>query len=830
MRICLVALLSLCALSVIAQSASDRVLEKMGLFHTNFPQEKVYIHHDKPHYVLGEVIWYKVYLVDAILHQTITPSQQVTVELIDPSNEVLSTKTIFITDGGGAGDFSLGPRWTPGRYLLRAYTGYQRNFEESLFFEKEIRVYDAYSDIISPDISTSEMVASGDDVLHDLEGEDDLTVMFFPEGGDLVAGISTIVGVNAVGPDMEGRKIQAEVLNRAGDIVARFATHESGLGFFGLKPEAGERYKARLVSDNTTFGLPDVKSTGYVLRVSEKTDTLTIRASTTFEGGLEDAFVLGHMRGRLFGVISGLSGSQSVLRIPLNETPAGVLHFTLFTSNGRPVSERLVFVEQGTAPVAEMTVAKSLFDRREEVLINIDEIADSVWINGSLTVTDLGMATPHRHASDIHTYLLMESDLKGRIPEPGFFFEGTPASVKLRDVLMLTHGWRRFDWDDLLSGSAVDIDYLPENSLSVRGYITRYGKPNRPIKSNVYLSTLSESFSMEEYVTGEDGVFEFSGIQNQDTVTIFLQATRYKEKKDNDKDDEESGPEGNKWVDIYLQKESIPLLDRDDATIDPEINPDMIKDYFSESRKIQTVDAAYADMITYELDEVVIEVEAYDALEEEHRNNMRYKTPDNRVIPDSMILGSQARNIFELMRGQVAGVEIVGTFPNYAARIRGANSIQGVTTATVVLDGVPVSNELMNTFPVSRVAFIDVIKGLSGAALYGTSGNGVIAVYTKTQEQFQRDQNNPGTLTYIHPGYYQARTFFSPDYGSDSVNEDKPDFRNTLYWDPDVFINPGGSAYLTFYTCDRPSVYSVRFEAITSDGIPIVMEDTFEVR
>jgi hypothetical protein len=53
--------------------ALEMVKEKMGIYHVNFPQEKVYIHHDKPQYVLGEQIWFKAYLLSAILHDPITP-------------------------------------------------------------------------------------------------------------------------------------------------------------------------------------------------------------------------------------------------------------------------------------------------------------------------------------------------------------------------------------------------------------------------------------------------------------------------------------------------------------------------------------------------------------------------------------------------------------------------------------------------------------------------------------------------------------------------------------------------------------------------------------
>ncbi|RLD21294.1 MAG: hypothetical protein DRI69_04415 [Bacteroidetes bacterium] len=819
---------------VFAQSSAESVKEKLGVYHTNFPQEKVYIHHDKPQYVLGEKIWYKAYLLDAILHQSLTPSQQVVVQLIDPNDELMSSATIWIEDGGGSGDFQLGPEWATGKYLLRAYTAYQRNFEQSFFFEKEIRVYDAYAQIRNPDLTMEELAETGNRNTSPQEELSTRTLMFFPEGGDLVDGIVTTVGVNAYDQNAIGVKLSATVHDADGELVARFNTHDTGLGFFNIRPEAGQRYTARVMwgQEEVEFDLPSVRNDGYVLRVREKRDTLILTAHTTIENGLEGGFIVGHIRGMLFGIIEGLTGSEAILRIPLSETPDGVLHFTLFKADGSPVSERLKFVyRKENIPEVQLSLAGDNFGKRNEVLVSVasSDTSSGMTLNGSLTVTELELATPHKHASDIRTYLLLESDLRGRIPSPGFFFEDKAASRKLLDVLMLTHGWRRFEWKTLLRDPTVGIDWIPENSLTLKGHTTKYGKPDNPVQARVFISTLSDNFNMQELVTEENGEFVFNGLQGFDTIPLLIQAEVFKEDKAK-KDGTKEARSGSKYVDIFIDPVMLPLVSRDEARIDPEIDPGVLEDYFAVSRRTQVVDSAYQDMMSIQLDEVTIQAEKYNPVEEQHKALMLYSEPDHRLVPDSMTGGALAINAFELIRGQFPGVNVVGTFPNYNAIIRGANSISGDTYATYVLDGMVVDVSLINSIPVERIAFIDVLKGIGKSAVYGTGGNGVIAFYSKTAEQMQTSQQVIGSMNYMYSGYYKAKVFYSPDYGAAQDSHEKPDYRTTLYWNPDVRLNALDKKYLTFFTGDKASVYSVRFEGVTSDGAPVVLSGMFEVR
>lgn len=42
-----------------------------------------------------------------------------------------------------------------------------------------------------------------------------------------------------------------------------------------------------------------------------------------------------------------------------------------------------------------------------------------------------------------------------------------------------------------------------------------------------------------------------------------------------------------------------------------------------------------------------------------------------------------------------------------------------------------------------------------------------------------------------------------------------------LYWNPEITIPEDGKASVTFYTCDKASVYHVVVEGITETGIPV---------
>lgn len=107
-----------------------------------FPQEKIYVHTDKPCYMAGETVWFRVYLTDYATHSpTETESRYVYGELFNPVDSLIQRIKIR-TDSLGIfkGYFDLPPNLASGDYRLRFYTRYMQESGEEYFFNRIISV------------------------------------------------------------------------------------------------------------------------------------------------------------------------------------------------------------------------------------------------------------------------------------------------------------------------------------------------------------------------------------------------------------------------------------------------------------------------------------------------------------------------------------------------------------------------------------------------------------------------------------------------------------------------------------------------------------------
>ncbi len=110
-------------------SLIGNIIEQIVLF----PQEKLSVHTDKPLYISGEKIWFRAWLVDAVLHTPVI-NQYVYVELISPLNTFVTRVKIRPDHGAYSGFIDLDQRLPEGNYTLRAYTENMLNMGEDYFF------------------------------------------------------------------------------------------------------------------------------------------------------------------------------------------------------------------------------------------------------------------------------------------------------------------------------------------------------------------------------------------------------------------------------------------------------------------------------------------------------------------------------------------------------------------------------------------------------------------------------------------------------------------------------------------------------------------------
>ncbi|MDQ3112264.1 MAG: MG2 domain-containing protein [Bacteroidota bacterium] len=116
------------------------VKEKLTAYNKQVPEDRLYVQMDKPMYSPGETMWLSVFVRNG---QTLKPSKKsdiIHVELINPKGTIEKTINLIATNGVAGGDFELEEAAVGGQYKLRAYTNWMKNEGADNKFEKEITV------------------------------------------------------------------------------------------------------------------------------------------------------------------------------------------------------------------------------------------------------------------------------------------------------------------------------------------------------------------------------------------------------------------------------------------------------------------------------------------------------------------------------------------------------------------------------------------------------------------------------------------------------------------------------------------------------------------
>ena len=111
-------------------------------YYRQVPQEKIYVHTDRPYYVPGDTVWFRAHLVDAVTHTPISRSRYVYVELLDNAADTLVQRIIVKCDSDGifTNAITLSKTLKGGTYTLAAYTQWMRNFPVERFYYKQLTV------------------------------------------------------------------------------------------------------------------------------------------------------------------------------------------------------------------------------------------------------------------------------------------------------------------------------------------------------------------------------------------------------------------------------------------------------------------------------------------------------------------------------------------------------------------------------------------------------------------------------------------------------------------------------------------------------------------
>jgi len=768
--------------------------------------EKIYLHTDRSYYTVGESLWYKAYVVYAYNNLLFDNSNLLHVELVSSKQKIVARTITKLEAGLGYGDFKLKDSIgiTAGKYQLRAYTNWMRNFGDDFMFKKEIEILDVNATrnketAVIPDAKNKQ-----ENTIK--ESENTFTVQFFPEGGSLVENVRSFVAFKAA--DIYGNPIEIKgaVLDAEHKTVALLKSRHNGMGKFVFTPQKGKKYTAVLDAENgekLEVEIPKVDAQGYVLSANfvDGKHIVSIRTNkeTLQQNNQASLTVLGTSKGvTYFEGVQTLTSKNLSFLIPTDLLPEGISQITLYNQNAIPCSERLVYIEKNHAINITITPNKTQFAPKEKITLKISaQNTDKTPLVASFSLTAIdknGTKKGTDNSMNIASYFLLESDIKGKVHNSGYYFNSENSKRLYHlDLLLLTQGWRDFLWKRLpvLNDS---IEYKKEKGITIAGTVTQVLGSSPKENSQVRLILMNQGKSlMLNDTTDAAGKFKFENLVFTGASTMMLNTQNEKGKN-----------RGMFLLDSLYN--SPPAIDfKADNTLpslkQQTINQHIFKKYVNFNIPIDNM-----------LNEVLIT-----ATKKEEQQS-KYGVADRTYIPKEE--GPSFSNIYQLIQYAIPGVLISGNSVSFS---------RGKGPALILIDGVVAEMTDLEFISPDDVAKIESLTS-SRAAIFGSQGaNGAILIYIKEGAIGLKKKAFHSIVQEIQ-GFYDARVFYAPDY--DEINEEFEqiaDIRNTLYWNPFVHPDAKGVSEISYFNSEVNTEVKVTLEGVTSTGIPIVVKTYYTI-
>ncbi|MEH6307385.1 carboxypeptidase-like regulatory domain-containing protein [Olivibacter sp. CPCC 100613] len=634
-------------------------------------------------------------------------------------------------------------------------------------------------------------------------------VQFFPESGYLIADLPSEVAFKAVGGDGLGVAITGKVVDQQGQEVASITTQHLGMGKFTLNPKANAVYTAKVTTENGasySYQLPKVRPFGTSL-VIDPSDSLNIGVKI-----ISNALYLEQNQNKVFSLVAQsdgviyyaaqtpLSSASINASVPKNKFPSGIVQFTLLSPSGIPLSERLVFIQRPNELKISLNSDKKSYAAKQPVQLHLNAATDSAQSVGtfSVSVIDESKVPFNENAeTTILTSLLLTSDIKGYVEQPNYYFKDiTPETRSNLDILMLTQGYRRFDYKDIIGDNPPPISFLPEQGIDITGtlrLLNGIAVPNGKLELSI-----GNDKKTVETLSDEQGNFKFSNVMFTDSAQVTISARNN---------------ENYKNLKITLNGDAFPAITPGFTGPDEILNIDStLTPYLKNSAR------------QYRSERLLEEVVITERVAPKPRHTQYPALSGLSPIPDHLIDGARFTGCNLLINClQTAAMGL--TFMDNNFYITRDYNQGNRTPVQVFLNGMAIDVNGINTVSPVEVESVEIfLRDDLGTVNRTYQSNGVLVINTKKKPQGTRiskaelenllPKSNIVTITPL--GYQAERSFYLPKYTPTSAPG--IDWRTTVYWNPEVITDSQGKASFQFYNASGLGTYKAVVEGIDENG------------
>ncbi len=766
---------------------------------TQHHPEKIYIQYNKEYYATGETIWFKAYLYSD--GKPGISSSNLFLQFTNNKGGVICTKRFPITGAAAKGSIDIPDSLSPGNYYIRALTPDMLNYEEAFVYKKNIAVFKP---------GTLEIPGK--------TSPQNVSVQFFPESGQLVEGVITVVGFKAT--DQWGVPVEVNGIIRQDDgtTMAPFKSYHDGIGSVQFKAQLGKKYIAETEYKTAngiamkTFLLPEVAAAGINLKVEDEKRGKRFQLSRGVKNRdqFEDLWLVAQINNQVVyeNEIRFENYPSIIGHLVTENLPSGILHFAVFNKDRVLLAERLTFVDNREYESnLAITLLKVNTEKRGENSFEM-RFTDTIQRTISVAVTDAAAPSFEDHAS-ILPGLLLTSDLKEYVWNPSWYFAAhTDTTKKAMDNLLLTQSWGRFNWATILAGNYPEKKYTDQPFIVLTGKVTD-DKHKESLTNgilNIYLEGEDSASHQYEVPVDAAGNFKIDSLVTFGKTKLVYVFTDSKGKKKPARISIDDNPL-QKSISVIPAGMLTNVLARDTAilampgrsTTSPEnlpTHPDEIKVLDKVTIKTKAPKTP-AEIVNEKYTSGVFKSEAKTSL-------------DNINDPANDI----SLNAVDYIKNRIQQVELQGN--QFVNRKNFSLQTGQKWAVAVFINEIPADVYQLRVLRTDDIALVKFFE--AGFVGVGSSfPGGALSIYTK--EKFDNAEKVEKLYDIKYDGYAISREFYAADYISTSVKPTVFDKRTTLFWNPDLFTNSTTTSLLVkFFNNDLSKKFKVIVEGFDAAG------------
>jgi len=796
-----------------SEPIQEKLIAHLKQWYTTYPQEKVFVQVNRQQLAAGEQMWFKGWCT--FLQRPSILSRIVYVDVINEYGNVVE-KSIYRLDSLGSwhGHIDISRKWKSGNYTLRAYTAWMLN-QPDYIFQQPFFVY-GENEITRVDAAVTKK----------------LEVKFFPEGGHWIAGVENKMAFVVL--DEMGLPVNTSITIKDANqskILSADVLHQ-GMGVFTMTPK-NEKYFAEIETASGaifSFSLPPVQTEGIQLTVQNTNPSRMFVSVQRGENASEKyakVLVVAHMSGRLvYSTYLDFEEGLTTAPIPKKNLPPGIMQITVMDTLGTPLAERLAFVEHYEVKRPALSFEKKQTQKRSENIWKLQ--ADSLLPSSiSVLVNDAGIDGKMGVENTIASHLLLTSDIKGYIFEPGYYFQNKSAeTLEKLDVLMMVHGWRKFTWKQILNNEPPVLRFPIESNLQLKGLVTKAerkevvkdGKVSFVIKGEDSTTYLIDAFLTDK------GEFIVDSLNIKDKAVVSYQATNNKKE--------------NLVVDVKFYPTLFDTLEK--ASLNWKLDLDTMVLASRKSKLAQFLYGQLAKQDTFSnnaryLGNVTVtakKMTRIDSLQRVYVSAFFENSDQTLEVPQDRGF----MNIWQFLQREVVGINVnpfepggvkVVTFGRFSGMVLGTMNEDGSMNAgsddgiVFFLNELPVTTDIIDALNPDEVALVKIYKGATGFPFSANAG--AIGIYTKKGRMVAANQKQFNSFE--KKGFTMVREFYHVDYEkTPAYNQGSIDKRTTLYWNPKAQFDAMGQMKIRFFNNDITQAYKIVVQGLDQKGRIIYAE------